>query len=240
MCQDENVEDGYEPKENDDISKENLFDMIYKIHKSRHLNDADKNLDMYVEENCGLRSILRPYQIMAVRWMLQRENHSLFTPNQHDRQMSELHPLYMMIENERGQIVYFHKYLGLYVKSEPLKLKSKQGGILADEMGLGKTLEVLALIIINQREIDQKPLAQIEFHNHIVKTCSFSCICHEMLFSDNKLNNKKQKHNNQDIIECVRCGLLSHQDCVNYNDSPLDYLCMDCLPKMPLIKTKVK
>jgi E3 ubiquitin-protein ligase SHPRH len=97
----------------------------------------------------------------------------------------KLHPLYVKIENKNSQLIYFHKYFGVFTTEMPLKQHSLAGGILADEMGLGKTLEILATIIINPRTGQLKGLNSIieesEKKMNKNKVASkkevFSCIC---------------------------------------------------------------
>jgi len=95
---------------------------------------------------------LRPYQKLAVRWMLSMEK-----KRAEEKGKVDLHPLYQEVKTLEGSTFYYNDLGGFLVKEKPLAIPSSPGGILADEMGLGKTVEILSLMLCHPREGVSKP-----------------------------------------------------------------------------------
>jgi hypothetical protein len=89
-------------EESDDKKPDSLFDLIYFEHQKK-LKDDTSN----IEFDSYLSSILRPYQINAIKWMLKRELN-----NQFDDNYGKLHSLYHKITNKFNHIIYYHKFTG--------------------------------------------------------------------------------------------------------------------------------
>ena len=115
----------------------NLFDMIHQIHQKESAKNGSNVGDQVIQRISSLAPKLRPYQINAIKWMLNKERF-VFGQSSCSKSHDELHPLYLELKNSRDETIYYHKYYGLFCKNKPLKEESIKGGILADEMGLGK------------------------------------------------------------------------------------------------------
>ena len=115
-----------------------LFDLIHQIHQKESAKNGSNVGDKVIQRISSLAPKLRPYQINAIKWMLNKERFA-FGESSCSKRDDELHPLYLELKNSRAETIYYHKYYGLFCKDKPLKEESIKGGILADEMGLGKT-----------------------------------------------------------------------------------------------------
>lgn len=94
----------------------------------------------------AIGSTLYPYQMAALKWMMDHENGDYVPPFWTKVQANPV---------AEHQIVYLNTLNGARLNSPP---PSPHGGILADDMGLGKTLTMIALIFTNFH--DKKPLAK--------------------------------------------------------------------------------
>lgn len=222
---------------------ENLFDLIYELHKENgSLNEViGCGDDSVIQELSYLRPALRPYQINGIKWMLFKENFT-FDQLKNNRSTQEIHPLYIKLVNGKNDFVYYHKFYGIATKNMPLKLISLPGGILADEMGLGKTLEILSLIMLNQRNDDLKfefYKCQIDKNKQELNKKSFSCLCGNTpeSFQADSFKRHKQHLKEQTIYQCVACLVWTHVNCVNYKGSKEEFLCLECCTKVPPIKS---
>jgi E3 ubiquitin-protein ligase SHPRH len=154
-------------------TNETLFDLLHEKRVAWGQNNKISDFEYdYIQNNSNLNALLRPYQINAVKWMLNRENVFLNGHNTDDRICSpqvenQMHPLYTKIKNKMGQIIYYHLFYGLYRLTQPKRVKSMNGGILADEMGLGKTLEILALISMNPRPMFGESFDNVGRQTHL-------------------------------------------------------------------------
>jgi DNA repair protein RAD5 len=102
-----------------------------------------------------LVSSLRPYQQLALNWMVARERAPRKTPGTGDAQSTWL--------EERlpdGTRYYLHRVSGRVSLRLPRTSVAVAGGILADEMGLGKTVEAIALILANPRPNATEPFVR--------------------------------------------------------------------------------
>ncbi|XP_066993133.2 E3 ubiquitin-protein ligase SHPRH [Anabrus simplex] len=127
-------------------SKHDIED-LYRVIKSYHeMDDIHCTAEI---QHPSLIPELRPYQLHAVQWMLQRESNPTC-------ETKILDPLFVEMSTQCGQTLYYNRYSGCVVLEKPIASPLPTGGILADEMGLGKTVEVLALILANPRNIPDK------------------------------------------------------------------------------------
>lgn len=275
--------------------KENLFDLVYERRGELQMADVSNER---IQEMSGLRPALRPYQIEAVKWMLHKET------NEQNGQ-PQMHPFYLRVVNSRDQVIYMHRFFGIYSLEMPIKMPPLPGGILADEMGLGKTLEVLALIGLNRYhvthhqpidDLSQKSTQESVGKPEVKKSKGFSCVCgaapttfsnydHEPdEFDDEEMDTQDEdddvefeeetdtkkkrrgrgglknskiaksktvvKHEPKlmrtlskraKIIEtplrtfqCVKCGVYSHPDCLNFRGHRSEFVCIKCCAKNPL------
>lgn len=116
-----------------DKRKESIFDLIFEMRDELRKADIESE---EVQRRSGLKPSLRPYQIEAVRWMLNREATNVVTES--SKTQAEPHPFYIKVTNAFNQTIYLHKFFCIYSTTMPRKELSMPGGILADEMGLGK------------------------------------------------------------------------------------------------------
>ena len=121
-----------------------LYEVVKRFHESA---SAATELDPINPQHHSLLPTLRPYQKLAVRWMLSKEKAK-------DREEAEhrTHVLYTEVKTLEGHTLHYNAKGGYLVKDRPLEVASTPGGILADEMGLGKTVEVLSLMLCHHRE----------------------------------------------------------------------------------------
>lgn len=86
---------------------------------------------------------LRPYQLRAIEWMIQRENNT---------STSIFHPMWIELSSKDGTLFYYSIF-SKKISLQKIQVNDITGGILGDEMGLGKTLEVIGLILLNERQL---------------------------------------------------------------------------------------
>lgn len=112
----------------------------------------------------SLQLTLRPYQKQALYWMVQRERSSAERVR-NDAAKRVLPPHWKEYTTSTGLPYYFNVTTKetkwefpdqkIIAKEEGAKV-TVRGGILADQMGMGKTIEVLSLILTNQRNPDEQ------------------------------------------------------------------------------------
>ncbi|KAG0212392.1 hypothetical protein BGX28_006361 [Mortierella sp. GBA30] len=108
-----------------------------------------------------LRPQLLPFQRRSVAWCLQRECgvvNDFGTVEYKEPAMTEKLPLsWETATTPSGQLLFINRLYGAICPANPELVAEQQeprGGILAEEMGLGKTVEMLALILLNRRQLD--------------------------------------------------------------------------------------
>uniref|UniRef100_A0A0D9X2Z0 RING-type domain-containing protein n=1 Tax=Leersia perrieri TaxID=77586 RepID=A0A0D9X2Z0_9ORYZ len=164
------------------------------------------------EELPGLLPHLRPYQLRAANWMVQREkrNTMVSSPNQqYAHSAPYCVPIDYMHNNSRMFYNLFNGNVSMHPEPSPSYVS---GGILADEMGLGKTVELLACIFAHRRPYSAdcsvssniKGTDQIKRH----KRERVECICGAASVSSAY----------QGIwIQCDICDAWQHATCVGYS-----------------------
>lgn len=123
---------------------------IYAMLRDAHLGDILEDRVSHIDSNAiGLNPELRFYQKDALNWMLHRELDTKYN-------QTDFFPISCvkdkLIREEQNHVFYFNARTLELLDRCPDDLRIPTGGILADEMGLGKTVEMLALILCNQRK----------------------------------------------------------------------------------------
>lgn len=102
-----------------------LYDSI-----STEVSEEDNSFtskDQYAEQPKYLKASLRPYQLLALKWMLNREQHG-----KDDASSRKLHPMYVEKTMNDGSKFYFNAMGGIltfkFIQAPP----DPKGGILAD------------------------------------------------------------------------------------------------------------
>lgn len=149
--------------------------------------------DKAVRDVPGLNLHLLPFQSSTVEWMLSKELGE-YLPRILDRTEAELLTFlnrsvsygYESLSSE----VFWNKFTNFILTKEEVEqihsnmwdkceeFNQRARGILCEEMGLGKTIEVLSLILLNQRTMADVPKTFIaEDGKTILRTCSTLIIC---------------------------------------------------------------
>ncbi|XP_015695228.2 E3 ubiquitin-protein ligase SHPRH [Oryza brachyantha] len=167
---------------------------------------------LFEEELADLLPHLRPYQLRAANWMVQREkgNTMVSSPNQqYVHSAPYCVPIDFMHKNSRMFFNPFNGNVSMHPEPSPPYVS---GGILADEMGLGKTVELLACIFAHRRPYSAgysvssniKGTYQIKRH----KRERVECICGAASVTSAY----------QGIwIQCDICDAWQHASCVGYS-----------------------
>uniref|UniRef100_A0A0A1XCW3 E3 ubiquitin-protein ligase SHPRH n=1 Tax=Zeugodacus cucurbitae TaxID=28588 RepID=A0A0A1XCW3_ZEUCU len=187
-----------------------LYDALYQKHYESN-NTSKQKLPMLPD--C-FRPKLCDYQARTVHWLLQREIKDSRFPN-----------YYTKLQARDGETTVYKHLLSWHIQeSEPAPIEMPLGGILADEMGLGKTVEMLALIVLNQRVFLQEP-SRVEHvsrdepeEKRKRRSTNLFCICNKKTMSK--------------LRTCERCKYQQHINCVNRFDlegiEESHYLCPSC------------
>ncbi|XP_037826721.1 E3 ubiquitin-protein ligase SHPRH-like isoform X1 [Lucilia sericata] len=207
---------------------------LFEALQLKHTEVMRQDLTNAAQRSLSLPSRFLPtlceYQKKSILWLLKRELDQESFPDFFEK----------LTAKDNETTVYKHLYSRYILADPPDDLVLPPGGILADEMGLGKTVEMLALILLNScLEINLSPRMETFFSNTMAKRKCLDyklfCICN----SNSKLN----------TIQCQKCQLWQHQDCVNFFASDMDneevntpYLCPSCwqlaVKEYGLLKTK--
>lgn len=114
---------------------------------------------------------LLPFQKKTVAWMLQRECGIVTESGDviyKAPSLEEKLPLtWETAMTDAGLELYINRLFGAICLADTNVLAAQtepRGGILAEEMGLGKTVEMLALILLNRRKLEQTPV----IHKNII------------------------------------------------------------------------
>ncbi|XP_055839447.1 E3 ubiquitin-protein ligase SHPRH [Episyrphus balteatus] len=185
---------------------------LYSQLKSAHLADDSKLADSRLSKIDRLQPELRIYQLKSVEWLLRRE-----------QEPATLNHFYKKLTSREGPECYVN-LLNLDIDDElPQNIDIPSGGILAEEMGLGKTVEIISLILLNQRVLKTEQIKEPEKKKPRLeksKDKKLLCVC---------LSTQMKG-----IIACSKCCLYQHQKCVrSYIDFPLsdqddEYICPKC------------
>jgi SNF2 family DNA or RNA helicase len=104
-----------------------------------------------------LNAQLRPYQLAAMKWMMNREKEG----KDNQQTTPQLHSLFEERQFPDKSKYYYSSEIGVLTKVFLPEPPKPRGGILADEMGLGKTVEVISLICSNRMAEQSGPPATV-------------------------------------------------------------------------------
>lgn len=226
---DDDSDAGTESTDSDELPVK-IIDDLYQQLREAHRNKAlaISYTDEFIQHN-DLRPKLTRYQLDGVRWMLNRERAVDHFPTEFvevTRRWADAQTNVKFFYNERTMILQ---------ANENSDVAIPKGGILADAMGLGKTVEMLDLILLNQRVIDPNQQNQNEVTvNRIAEAYKFynqpilRCLC-----ANKHLCN---------TVRCIRCYMYQHRKCVSQNDTAnapdIKYICPTCWQDEPLLQSK--
>uniref|UniRef100_A0A034WCV8 E3 ubiquitin-protein ligase SHPRH n=1 Tax=Bactrocera dorsalis TaxID=27457 RepID=A0A034WCV8_BACDO len=185
-----------------------LYDTLFQKHFEL---SSGKNQKLPILPDC-FRSTLCDYQARTVHWLLEREKNITIFPN-----------YYTQLQARDGETtVYKHLLSWRIQESEPAPIKIPAGGILADEMGLGKTVEMLALLVLHQRQLSDPTLLENLYNYEPEKkrkrrSTKLFCICTRKTMTE--------------LRTCKRCKFQQHAKCVSGFDVNANndlYLCPNC------------
>ncbi|KAL6657357.1 hypothetical protein ACP70R_005137 [Stipagrostis hirtigluma subsp. patula] len=151
---------------------------------------------------------LRPYQLRAANWMVQREKGN--TPHQeYVHSAPYCVPIDFIQKSSRMFYNPFNGNVSLQPEPSPPYVS---GGILADEMGLGKTVELLACIFAHRRPFAVDfPISQNKTDTDRIKRQKVErveCICGAASESSAYKGL---------WVQCDICDAWQHADCVGYS-----------------------
>uniref|UniRef100_A0ACD5WM79 Uncharacterized protein n=1 Tax=Avena sativa TaxID=4498 RepID=A0ACD5WM79_AVESA len=155
---------------------------------------------------------LRPYQLRAANWMVEREkgNTAVSSPNE-----GYVHPAPYCVPvdyiSKKSRMFYnpFNGNVSLQPEPSPPYVS---GGILADEMGLGKTVELLACIFAHRSTVSiDRSVSQNRKESEQIsrqKRDRIECVC----------GAASESSSYKGIwIQCDICDAWQHADCVGYS-----------------------
>lgn len=206
---------------------DDLYQQLREAHRNQTL--AINYTDEFIQHN-DLRPKLTQYQLDGVRWMLNREHAIDYFPTEFvevTRRWPDAQIDVKFFYNERTMILQ---------ANENSDVAIPKGGILADAMGLGKTVEMLDLILLNQRQIDpnqqnQRDAPAINWNTEAYKFYNqpiLRCLC------------ANKAHTN--TVRCIRCYMYQHRACVSQRDTinapDVKYICPTCWQDEPAYESK--
>ncbi|KAG4074367.1 hypothetical protein HA402_008776 [Bradysia odoriphaga] len=215
----EDIDNGFDEDNGNSLTAfSSTVENLYKHLEAAHAADdvVGFSTDEYIQ-HASLRVKLKPYQVKTIKWMLSRER----VPKYHTNGFVEIKRRSTGSEDESTRFFYNPKTCNLTTDQDivrPIRIPS--GGILAEEMGMGKTIEILDLILLHPRPLDNRqfsdpPIAKAE---RPVTKADLRCLCVQTRIVD--------------TIWCTKCSKVQHRKCVDHQDSEItpdaSYICPSC------------
>ncbi|KAL6896865.1 hypothetical protein ACP4OV_007437 [Aristida adscensionis] len=166
------------------------------------------NAEQLEGELADLLPQLRPYQLRAAKWMVQREKGNI-PHKEYVHSAPYCVPVDFVHNNSRMFYNPFNGNVSLQPEPSPPYVF---GGVLADEMGLGKTVELLACIFAHRRPFSVDiSLSQSKIETDHIKRQKVErveCICGAA---------SESSAYNGLWVQCDTCDAWQHADCVGYS-----------------------
>ena len=99
---------------------------------------------------------LYPFQKRAVNWLLHREGVYFQNGSLVPTEEIAHTPSFTATQDLDGRWLYISHFLGILTDNLERAQSSIHGGILAEEMGLGKTVELISLISLHKRKVEEE------------------------------------------------------------------------------------
>ncbi|KAK5779321.1 hypothetical protein RI543_003211 [Arxiozyma heterogenica] len=184
-------------------------------------NGGDSNHTTATVRVPGLCVDLLPFQEESVQWMLNKEtnyqfNSSLNTESKDPISLKEflnekISYGYIILNLNNRNKLYWNKFTNfiltynhaLSIYNDYIKDSSELDGakgLLSDEMGLGKTIEIIALILLNQRKLTSSSSFLTQDNKTIYRSNSTLIICPDPLLY--QWINEIEMHTDNGIIKC--------------------------------------
>lgn len=199
-----------------------FFDELYQKLRDAHAKSAYVG-HQYTNEhvqNEHLRPTLTQYQMDGVKWMLNRENSQRVYP-------TELQSIQLRWPSNGTHRFYYNRRTIQLAIDQNDDILIPSGGILADAMGLGKTVEMLTLILLNQKMPDESSISEKTIDNDTLDQV-IRCLC----------PGKSIKA----LVKCNECHMYQHRECVTQFHSDITpdtlYYCPYCWKQRTPLKVK--
>ncbi|KAF2090657.1 hypothetical protein K490DRAFT_3522, partial [Saccharata proteae CBS 121410] len=134
---------------------------LQDFYRNVHVPPVDRVVAPEIQ-NVLCNSNLYPFQARAVDWMLEREGVQVqdgeVVSSGVQADVEEQAPSFEPVSNRDGRqvlISHLRRMVLLHASSVPEGPNVLRGGILAEEMGLGKTVELIALLNLHKRKIEE-------------------------------------------------------------------------------------
>ncbi|KAL8154369.1 hypothetical protein V2J09_012129 [Rumex salicifolius] len=195
----------------DDVNKK---DARFEVARFYEAIKPSKNYPVMEDELPNLTPELRPYQLRAVRWMVERERTASGVLENH--QNSPLCVAVKLLDTDSS--IFYNPFSGSFSIYPENPSSQVFGGILADEMGLGKTVELLGCVFSHQRSASEASCFSdnvlADNHEKIglkrLKMERVECVCGAVTESI--------KYKGL-WVQCDICDAWQHGDCVDYSPS---------------------
>lgn len=239
---DDDADDGSDRSDDSDDLPVKIIDELYQQLRERHRENgpvSDYNAE-FIQHN-DLRPTLTNYQVDGVKWMLNREQNTDYFPTEF-KEVNQRWPE----PNSNVTFFYNERTIQLLVnKNDDVPIPT--GGILADAMGLGKTVEMLDLILLNQRVPEENPI-EMTIDDKVVATNEMTenYHCHNKHCHDDDdepvLRCLCPKKGLLNTVRCIRCRKFQHRSCVSQHDAistpDAKYICPSCWQNEKLLPAK--
>lgn len=209
---------GLEVGSNAELQNDSAEQSRFDVGRFYEAIKRSKDCPMLDVELLDLLPELRPYQLRAAYWMVQREKGVMLNLSVH-KQSLPFTPLSMAVDFlDSCSKMFYNPFSGTVSLCPEIPSSYVFGGILADEMGLGKTVELLACIFAHRKSSEGSSSSGSISDNSLmeeirlkrVKRERVECICGAL--------SESYKYKGL-WVQCDVCDAWQHADCVDYSPS---------------------